>query len=96
MDNCFGLLMIDNLRRKKEGGGGGVVIMGRCCMFKNCCEMIHHLLLHCVVARELWLSALSSFVVHWVMPWTALDMFASWKERFSCQEKGDLGCCPSL
>lgn len=29
---------------------GGGVIVGRCWMFKNCGKMIHHLLLHCVVA----------------------------------------------
>jgi hypothetical protein len=38
----------------------------RCCMCKNCGEMLDHLLLHSVATRELWLLALSLFGVHWV------------------------------
>lgn len=37
--------------------------------------MLDHLLLHCVVARELASLALTLFGVHLVMPWTVIEVF---------------------
>jgi hypothetical protein len=49
--------------------------VGRCCMCRNSVKMVDHLVLHCVVARELGSSALTSFGVHLVMPWTVIEVF---------------------
>lgn len=49
--------------------------MGRCCMCRNSGKMVDHLLLHCVVARELGSLALTLFGVHLVMPCTVIEVF---------------------
>lgn len=38
-----------------------------------------HLLLHCEVARALWDDIFSRVGLAWVMPWTVVDLLASWK-----------------
>jgi len=37
-------------------------------MCKRCEEMIDHLLLHCKVARDLWVSIFHLLGIEWVMP----------------------------
>jgi hypothetical protein len=43
-------------------------VMDLCCMCKKSKESIDHLLLHCVVARDLWNSSFNLLGVDWVMP----------------------------
>lgn len=52
-------------------------------MCKRYGETIYHLLLHCLVARELWHMVLSLFEVHWVMPSSVKELLASWMGKFS-------------
>ena len=60
MDNCFGLLMINNFLFLFFKGK---IIVDRCGMCKNCGETVDHLLLHRVVAREFLLRALSPKII---------------------------------
>ena len=55
------IFTIDNLRRWK------LVVVDWCCMCKRNGETIDHLLLHCLVAQELWNMVCSLFGAHWVM-----------------------------
>jgi hypothetical protein len=47
-------------------------------MCKQSRETVEHLLLLCLVARELWLDTVS-----WVMPKTVNQMLTSWQGRFN-------------
>lgn len=51
-------------------------------MCKSDGKTVNHLLLHCLVARELWLLVLSLFGVAWVVPDMLVGLFACWKGRF--------------
>ena len=42
------ILTCDNLRRR------GLVMVGWCCLCRCSEEMVDHLLLHCLVAAEIW------------------------------------------
>ena len=42
------ILTVDNLRNRR------VIIVDWCCMCKDHGESVNHLLLHCIVAQELW------------------------------------------
>jgi hypothetical protein len=51
-------------------------------MCKKSGESIEHLLLHCKVARDLWIYIFTSFGVEWVMPRRVLDLLTSWGDSF--------------
>lgn len=51
------ILTVDNLIKRK------VIIVDWCCMCKRTGETVDHILLHCDVARELWLFVFSLFGV---------------------------------
>jgi hypothetical protein len=57
-------------------------------MCKQSGETIDHLLLHCKVARELWVSIFHHFSVEWVMAQRAVELLASWKCQFESLEDG--------
>jgi hypothetical protein len=48
--------------------------VGRCCMCRNSGKMVDHLLLHCIVARELGPLALTLFGVRLVMSCTVIEV----------------------
>ena len=48
-------LILDNLRKRH------VIVMDWCCMCKKSGEFIDYLLLHCEVARDLWVSIFHLF-----------------------------------
>jgi hypothetical protein len=56
------ILTMDNLRKRN------VIVVEWCCLCKKNGESIDHLLLHCEVARDLWVSIYNLFGVVWVMP----------------------------
>jgi len=66
------ILTLDNLRKKR------VIVIDRCCMCKMNGESVDHLLLHCEVARALWIAIFSRFSLSWVMPLRVVDLFACW------------------
>jgi len=47
------------------------------CMSKKSGENIDHLLLHCEVARALWVLIYSLFGLEWIIPQIAVDLLAS-------------------
>jgi hypothetical protein len=55
-------LTLNNLRKRH------VIVMDWCCMCKKSEESIDHLLLHCKVARDLWVSAFRLFGIEWSCP----------------------------
>jgi len=50
-------------------------------MCKSSSELLDHLLLPCVDAREFWSLVLSSFGLHWVMCRAVVEVLACWKGR---------------
>ena len=56
------ILTIDNLCKRR------IIVLDWCYMFKRCGESVHHLLLHCPIAFELWSLVFCLFGLHWVMP----------------------------
>jgi hypothetical protein len=66
------ILTLDNLRKKR------VIVIDRCCMCKMNGESVDHPLLHCEVARALWIAIFSRFSLSWVMPLRVVDLFACW------------------
>ena len=77
-------LTIDNLRKRK------ICILNWCYMCNCNCESVDHLFLHCPVALELWNMVFSLFGVYWVMPLSAVGLFACWQGRFGHHRNGDL------
>ena len=69
-------LMIDNLRKRK------VWILDWCYMCKCNGESVDHLLLHCLVAMDMWAMVFSLFGVSWVMPQFIVGLLACWQGRF--------------
>ena len=67
------VLTIDNLIRRR------LVLVNWCCMCQKDAESISHLLLHCPVAYQLWVVALSFFGMTWVQPGTVLNVLWSWR-----------------
>ena len=50
----------------------------------------NHLLLHCLIARELWSMVVTLFGIFWVMPKDVLDLLASWSGKFRKHKNGVL------
>ena len=57
------ILTVDNLRKHY------LVIIDWCCMCKNSRESVDHLLLHCMVAEDIWFI-FSLFGFSWIKPMT--------------------------
>jgi hypothetical protein len=51
---------------------------GWCCMCRRGQETGEHLLIHCVVASDLWYAVLRSFGVYWVFPKRIMDLLFGW------------------
>jgi hypothetical protein len=56
------ILTVDNLWKRI------MMIIDWCCMCKTSGQSLEHFLLHCMVARDIWLFVLVLFGVSWVMP----------------------------
>lgn len=70
------ILTIDNLWNRH------IVVLDWCYMCKRCGESMDHLLLHCLIAYELWSMVFCLFVIHWVMPYKVIELLASWQGKF--------------
>ena len=66
------ILTMDNLRKRN------VVVVEWCCLCKKSGESIDHLLLHCEVACDLWVSIYNLFGVVRVMPRRVIDILNNW------------------
>ena len=51
---------------------------GWCCMCRSGWEIGEHLLIHCVVASDLWYAVLRSFGIRWVFSNCIVDLFFGW------------------
>ena len=51
-------------------------------MCKMCGESVDRLLLHCLIASELWSLVFCLFGLHWVMPLKVVQLFESWQGKF--------------
>ena len=78
------ILTIDNLRKRQ------LIIMDWCCMCKLSGETGNHLLLHCLIAWELWTMVLSIFSTTWVMPWGVEDLLSCWTGTCGKSEAGKI------
>ena len=65
-----------------------LLVIDWCCMCKRVGENMNHLLLHCIIARELWNMVLSLFGVFWVMPKDVVELLASWLGNFRKHRNG--------
>jgi hypothetical protein len=66
------ILTLDNLGRR------GLVVVNRCWLCESDVESVDHLLLHCAVARDLWIAFFARFGLCWVMPRSVKELLASW------------------
>lgn len=64
--------------------------MDWCCMYKLNGESMDHLLLHCIIAKDLWDLSLCLFGVTWLMPNSIIAMLASWKGKLGNHRSGKL------
>jgi hypothetical protein len=71
------ILTLENLIKRKV-----VVVVNRCIMCKCSCETVEHLVLHCLIAQELWSFAFTTFGVVGVMPRQVVDLLLSWRGAF--------------
>jgi hypothetical protein len=69
---------------------GCVMVLDWCCMCKRDGESIDHLMLHCIVAQELWDLVFSMFGITWVMPRRVMEIMACWHEKVSKRGNGVL------
>ena len=60
-----------------------LVVIVWLCMCKRAGENTNHLLMHCVIAKELCNVVFSLFGVFWVMPKDVVELLASWLGKFS-------------
>uniref|UniRef100_A0A2N9HDV0 Reverse transcriptase zinc-binding domain-containing protein n=1 Tax=Fagus sylvatica TaxID=28930 RepID=A0A2N9HDV0_FAGSY len=74
------ILTTDNLRKRR------VIILDWCCLCKVDGESINHLLLHCLVARDLWNLVCCLFGVSWVMPSGVVDLLFCWNGSLGNRE----------
>jgi hypothetical protein len=61
------------------------MVMDWGCMCKKSGEAIDELLIHCEVARELWVSVFRLFGFEWVVPERVVRLVVSWKCHFGSQ-----------
>jgi hypothetical protein len=66
------ILTLDNIGRR------GLVVVNRCWLCESDVESVDHLLLHCAVARDLWITFFARFGLCWVMPRSVKELLASW------------------
>ena len=66
------ILTTDNLRKRR------LYVLDWCSMCKRDGESVDHLLLHCLLAQEIWDLAFSMFGVVWVMPRRVMDLLHCW------------------
>ena len=60
-----------------------LVVIDWCCMCKRVGETINHLLLHCLIARELlWGMVFRLFRISWVIPQDVVELPANWLGKF--------------
>jgi hypothetical protein len=69
------ILARDSLMRR------GITMVNRCCMYKCSDETVDHLLIHYIVAKELWSFVFSMFGFHWVLPEQVVDVLSGQKFR---------------
>ena len=70
------ILTIDNLRKRH------LVILEWCYMCKRCGESVDHLLLHFLLAFEMWSMVFCLFGICWVMPRRVVDLLDCWSCNF--------------
>jgi hypothetical protein len=70
------ILTCDNLMWR------GYSLAGWCCMCRKGWETGDHLLIHCVLASDLWSAVLKSFGVCWVFPNSIMDLLYGWFNSF--------------
>jgi hypothetical protein len=69
-------ITLNNLRKRH------FIVMEWCCMYKKNRETIDHLLFHCEVARNLWVSIFRLFRIECVMHQRMVELLASWRSQF--------------
>lgn len=79
------ILTVDNLRKHY------LVIIDWCCMCKNSRESVDHLLLHCMVAEDIWFI-FSLFGFSWIMPMTVAKVLLVRREISLSQKLWSLEC----
>ena len=72
------ILTADNLCKRH------VIVFDWCYMCKRRGESVDHLLLHCLIASELWSLVFCLFGIHCVMPYKVIELFESWTSKFGC------------
>ena len=70
------ILNIDNLWKRQ------FVVLEWCCMCKGCGESVDHLLLHCLIAFEIWSMIFCLFGICWVMLQRVADLLDCWSCNF--------------
>ena len=67
-----------------------IIDLDWCYMCKKRGESKDHLLLHCVIAVELWSLVFCLIGFHWVMPQKVIEMFEAWLGKFGQHHNIDL------
>ena len=62
--------------------------MGWCCLCRCGGETVDHLLLHSLVATEVWSFVFRSFGVEWVLLGSVMDHLYGWRNWFGKQSLG--------
>jgi hypothetical protein len=75
-DHLGKILTIDNLRHHH------IVVLDWCCMCKSAGESVDHLLLHCIIAHEMWSMLFGLFGISWVIPRNVLGLLDCWQGKF--------------
>ena len=73
LGSSLGFLILDNLQRR------GWQLPNRCYLCENVEETVHHILLHCHIARILWDLSPSLLSIQWVLPKTVKEALVSWR-----------------
>ena len=55
-----------------------MVLAGWCCMCKNTNETVNHLLLHCLIARQIWGFVFQFVGINWVLPSHVSKVLGGW------------------
>ena len=70
------ILSTDNLRKRD------IIVMDWFFMYKQSGENVDYLLLHCLIALEMWSMVFCLFGIHWVLPSQEKVLLASWQGSF--------------